>query len=338
MSRAGRRLLLLWAPFLLAPPARANDFRAAIDGAMPAVVKLFGAKGGRVAGYASGVVVRSDGWILTLSSVMFTEAPRITAVLADGRELTAEIKRRDPSLGALLLKVKARDLPALPLGESGRMRIGSWVVLLGNPFKLANGAESSSATVGVLSAVSGLDAPRDAPEGEIRIPVLLLDAPNNPGAYGGAVVNLDGELVGIEGRLFTSPRTNTEVSYAVPSDALKAFVEDGIAGKPEPVARAPAPPGVLPSLQIPLFDAVSERAAAYVDEVPAGSASDGAGIRENDLVLEVDGQKVKDCAEFREIEKRLVPGEKARVTLKRGDQIVRLDIPIVDLAKKGESR
>lgn len=317
-----------------APPARSNDFRAAIDKVLPAVVKLYGAKGGRVAGYASGVLVRPDGWILTVDSVMFTQAPRITAVLSDGRSFEAEIKRRDPSLGTLLLKIPGKDLPARPLGDSAKAKPGSWVVLVGNPFKLADGAENCSSTVGVLSGVAPLEAPESALERSIRIPVFLLDAPNNPGAYGGAVVNLDGEIIGVEGRLFTSPVTNTQVSFAIPSDPLKAFVDDGVAGKPDPVSASGPPAGVRPSLQVPIFEAVSGRAPAYVDAVPKGSPAALAGLRENDLVLELDGQKVNDCDGFRQIEKRLSPGRKVPLKIRRGDRILALEAVVVDLAAK----
>ncbi|MEK7270882.1 MAG: trypsin-like peptidase domain-containing protein [Planctomycetota bacterium] len=317
------------------PSSGANDFRDAIDRAMPAVVKLYGAKAGRVAGFASGFLVRPDGWILTVDSVMFTQSPRITAVLSDGREFESEIKRRDPSLGALLLKISAKDLPFRPLGNSASLKPGAWVILLGNPFKLASGADPCSATVGVFSGTAPLDAPEDALEKAIRIPVLLLDAPNNPGAYGGPVVNLDGEVVGVEGRLFTSPLTNTQVSFAIPSDPLKAFLEDALAGKAEPVAPSGPAPDVRPSLRVLLFDAVSGKAPAYVDAVPRGSPAAAAGLKENDLVLELDGQKVNDCDGFRQIEKRLRPGAKTALKVRRGDQILRIEVPVVDVAPKG---
>jgi len=255
-----------------------GGFDRAIEAALPRVVKLYGLGVGAQAGYGTGVLVSSDGLVLTVFSLLI-DAERIRAVTADGRLYAAMVTHRDANRQLALLQLMAagddgadphRPEEAGPQGEIGPLpffdlatdvptrdhddsavpsrlppilRPGDWVVSAGNPFKIADGSEPVSLTHGVFSARTQLDARRKVKEFPYHGDVLVIDAiTSNPGAPGSAVVDLEGRFVGMVGREVVSNLTHTHFNYAVPRDVLQAFLEEAANTGSSPADRSPRRP------------------------------------------------------------------------------------------------
>lgn len=333
MSRAAL-LLLLAAAAGAAPPLRSRKVDAAIEAVQPAVVKIYGVKGFRgVYGYMTGLIVSPTGLVITRSSVTLEEAPVISCHLHDGRRLPAELVRYDRRSRMALLQLKgegAAAFPAATLGDSDTVRPGQFVLLVGNAYKVAQGTERCAVNLGVVSGVATLALRASTTEDfDYDRPVILHDAMNNPGVYGGPLVDLDGRVVGISGTIAESKTTNVQVHYAVPINDLKPFIDDTLlrpdapklydrGGDDDDVDEAAAG-----HHGIRIFRAGINRATPpYVDQVLPGSPAARAGVRPDDLVLKIDRMAVKSWKSFERMMSRYRAGETVQLTLKRGDEVL----------------
>lgn len=305
-----------------------GQFTAAIETARARVVKIYGPRGGREAGYGSGVIISPDGRILTvLSTMLEDDAPRV--VLDDGRRFFAAVIARDTRRQLALLKIEARDLPHFTLGSSAHLQPGDWVVSAANPFKVADGPEAVSTAVGVFSGRAPLAARRRKQDYPYDGAVLLVDVlVSTPGSAGGALVDVSGNLVGILGKQVTSTRTNTWLNYAMPVEEAAAFVanpqaEDDVAG-----ALPTSLPSVTADIGILLFNVGGRQRPAYVERVRAGSPAAQAGVATDDLLLSVAGQPIATCEDYLEIVKRLRPGQEVELLVKRGDEVIPLKLRV----------
>ncbi len=296
------------------------------------VVKLYGASVGRVKGYGSGVIVSSDGYIVTaLSSLLESEVPRV--VLPDGRRLAAAVVARDEVRQLALLKVEATDLPHFELGTSQHLTGGDWVIAAANPFKVADGPEPVSVAIGVLSGRARLDARRRMQEIPYDGPVLLTDViVSSPGSAGGALIDLDGRLVGVIGKEVQSRLTNTWLNYAMPVEQVAEFV---MQAREPAAARAssdspPQPPAGIEPAQVGLrlFDVAGRESPAYVERVRANSPAARADIRPNDLILSLNGQPVATCDDFTRLLAGIPPTVRLELTLKRGEQVIFAELTV----------
>jgi serine protease Do len=332
-------LLLCAAAATAGPPLRSPKVDAAVAAVQPAVVKVFGVKGFRgVFGYMTGVIVHESGLVLTRGSVTLDEAPQIKCHLNDGRRFLAELVRYDRSSKMVLLRLMGdpgAKYPVARLGESKGVRAGQFVLLVGNAYRVAEGREPCAVNLGVVSAVTrpamraGLARESFDYDGD----VILHDAMNNPGVYGGPLVNLAGEVIGISGTLVESRETNVQLHYAVPIDDLKPFIEDTVArpdagkiyagqgGDPADEEREAGFHGVTI-----LRAGINVATPAYVDRVAPGSPAAQAGVRPDDLVLKIDRMSVKSWKAFDRMMSRYRAGETAQLTIKRGEEV--LVIPI----------
>jgi serine protease Do len=320
------------------PPAaerdvRANAFAGVIDKALPAVVKIYGAgAGSRVAHFGTGVLVSAEGHILTLYSAMLTEdlasgiQPKV--VLADGREFKARVHFRSRALEAAMIKIEAAGLPYLTPADSDKVRPGHWMVMIGNAFNLAGGNESPSVNLGVLSAVvDKLDASVRIGAGDYRYQgrAFITDANNNPGSYGGPMLTIAGEWVGLTGRIVASNLTNTQINYGVPINDLKEFLAAGLARKtpaPDSDFKPSGKPAVRPVVAgyhgIHLFADGGQLAKPFVDRLERRSPAREAGLRADDLIVYVDATLVQTVEQFRTAMSRLPAGADVVLTVERG--------------------
>lgn len=323
---------LFFGLFLLPAPACADEYQAvepfteAISSAQQRVVKLYGATLGREKAYGSGVIVSSDGRIVTTLSVML-EGRSLRAVLPDGRALPAQVLARDERRQLALLKIEADDLPFFELTDSQSLTPGDWLIAAANPFKVADGPEPVSVSLGIFSARVKLAARHRRQDFPYDGPVLLTDIiVTTPGSAGGALLDADGRLVGVIGRAVISKRTNTWINYALPIEEVACFVDGDLSHDREGVAAGEARTAP-PDLGIRLFDIGGRTRPAYVERVRPGSPARKAGLLPNDLIVAVQGEPVATCADYRRIVATLTPGRSVNLVVKRGDELVIIDLP-----------
>lgn len=326
---------LLATAALAGPPLRSHKIDAAVTSAQPSIVKIFGVKGFRgVYGYMTGVIVHESGLVITRNSVTLEEAPRIMCHLHGGRRRPAEIVRLDRRSKMVLLRLMGDEgelYPFANLGDSSKVRPGQFVMLIGNAYKVALGKEKCAVNVGVVSAVTKLKV-RVGMSGTFDYDgaVILHDAMNNPGVFGGPLLNLDGEVIGISGRIVESRATNVQIHYAIPINDLKEFMLDTInnpdASKyydPRPDKDTPEPADNQPGyhgIRV-LRGGINRATPAYVDRVLPGSPAAKAGIRPDDLVLRIDQMRVKTWRGFNRMMRGYRAGESVQLTVKRRDEV-----------------
>lgn len=254
----------------------------------------------------SGVIVDSkQGHIITNAHVI-ENATEITVTLLDNRTLKAEVVGKDTGSDVAVLKVKAANLTSIPIAESARMEVGDFVVAIGNPFGLQH-----TVTSGIVSALgrSGIN-----PEGYEDF--IQTDASINPGNSGGALVNLTGELIGINTAILSRTGGNIGIGFAIPSDMVRSVMDQlikygevrrGLLG----VSIQTLTPDVAESLGL------SDTVGAIVSEVVQGSAADQAGVRAGDVVTSINGKPVRSSGELRNSIGLLRIGEKVEIGLIR---------------------
>ena len=265
-------------------------------------------------GSGSGVLISSDGYIVTNNHVV-DEANDITVTLNDSREFTARVIGTDADTDLALLKIDGTDFPTLVIGNSDELKVGEWVLAVGNPFNL-----TSTVTAGIVSAKArNMGANRTGIESFIQT-----DAAINPGNSGGALVNARGELVGINAMLYSQTGSFTGYGFAIPTTIVQKVVSDlQQYGK---VQRA-----MFGVSGMTLHDYVTAQKekdekfkadfgtneGVYIAEVSAGGAAEEAGIKEGDIIIDVDGKKITKMSELQESTAKYHPGDKAMVTILR---------------------
>ena len=246
--------------------------------------EMFGGRDRRETSLGSGVVVSSDGYVLTNSHVVGDNTAEITVALADKRELRARVIGTDPLTDIALLKIDATRLPVVPWGDSSKLKVAEWVLAIGNPFQL-----SQTVTLGIVSAIGRTNVGVAAYEDFIQT-----DAAINPGNSGGALINARGELVGINTAIYSQSGGYQGVGFAVPSNLARRVMNDLI--KYGSVRR-----GSIGTLEVmPLTPQVAERLGVLIDKgvfvnrMTRNSPAYDAGIRPGDVIVSVNGKDVTD--------------------------------------------
>jgi len=235
----------------------------------------------------SGVIVDADaGYILTNNHVI-EGADDIAVTLQDGRSLQAEVVGLDPDTDLAVIRVPAENLRALPLADSSALRVGDFVVAVGNPFGLGQ-----TVTSGIVSALG-----RAGFRGLEFQNFIQTDASINPGNSGGALINLRGELVGINSAIFTPSGGNVGIGFAIPS-SMAAYVMDQLIRFGE--VRRGTLGIIVQNLTTELAGAfgVEGGRGALISEVLPGSAADEGGLRPGDVLLSLDGQLLRNSQDF----------------------------------------
>lgn len=259
-------------------------------------------------GFGSGVIISDDGYIVTNNHVI-ENAQKIKVILNDKREFDARLVGTDPSTDIALLKVDAEDLPYLTYGNSEDLKLGEWVLAVGNPFNL-----TSTVTAGIVSArARNLGINQDSYSIESFIQT---DAAVNPGNSGGALVNQHGNLVGINTAIASRTGSYTGYSFAVPVSIAKKVVED--LKEFGEVQRALL--GVrIGSVNAEIAEELNldKVEGVVVGEVTDGGAAKEAGIKEKDVIISVGGEKTKTAAELQEKISQYRPGDDVDIVVIR---------------------
>ena len=270
-------------------------------------------------GFGSGVIISTDGYIITNNHVV-EGADEIEVTLNDNSTYNARLIGADPVTDIALLKIEATGLAIIPFGDSDKLKVGEWVLAVGNPFNL-----TSTVTAGIVSAKGrgNVFPMRGRDDKQMKIESFIqTDAAVNPGNSGGALVNTKGELVGINTAIFSETGNFAGYSFAVPIAIAGKVVADlkqygavqrAILGviiknvsdykkeKPEEAAKLKVKEG------------------AYVEGFAMKSSAKDAGIEIGDVIVAINGSKVKSVSALQEAISRYSPGTKVKVTIMRGD-------------------
>lgn len=267
----------------------------------------------------SGVILSDDGYIVTNNHVI-EGAGDIEVVLNDKRTFAARLIGRDPNTDLALLKIEATGLPTIQIGNSDELKVGEWVLAVGNPFNL-----TSTVTAGIVSAkarsINILDA-------DMKIESFIqTDAAVNPGNSGGALVNTRGELVGINTAIASQTGSYAGYAFAIPTAIMQKVVGD--LRQFGSVQRA--------LLGIRMMDINQEvkdhfgldsMQGVYVAEVVRGSAADKAGMQSGDVIVQVDGHSINSSSQLQEQIGRKNPGDQVVVLVRRGSRSITLEVTL----------
>ena len=264
-------------------------------------------------GSGSGVIISTDGYIITNNHVI-DGADELEVTLNDNRKFSAKLIGTDPTTDIALIKVDAKDLPTIPFGDSEKLKVGEWVLAVGNPFNL-----TSTVTAGIVSAKARtLGVYNQGVESFIQT-----DAAINQGNSGGALVNARGELVGINSVLYSPTGAYSGYGFAIPASIMKKVVADlkeygtvqrailGIKGTPINDEQQLMDEAM--KKQIKDLGAVD---GVWVREIIEGGSAAGK-LQENDVIIGIDGKRVKNFAELQEGLAKHRPGDKVTVKVLR---------------------
>jgi serine protease Do len=260
-----------------------------------------------VRGTGSGFIVKNDGVVITNAHVV-DGATDVTVKLTDKREFKAKVVGVDKPTDTAVLKIDAKDLPTVTLGDPGQIGVGEWVLAIGSPFGFEN-----SVTAGIVSAKS-----RSLPD-EGYVPFIQTDVAVNPGNSGGPLFNLKGEVIGINSQIYSRTGGYQGVSFAIPIDvAMKVEQQLLQSGK---VSRGRLGVGVQ-DLNQSLAESfgLEKPIGALVDTVPGDGPAAKAGIQPGDIILKLDGKEIRDSGQLPPLVADLKPGAETRITLLRNGE------------------
>jgi serine protease Do len=277
----------------------------------------------RVQGVGSGVIVNSDGYILTNHHVV-DGALEIKVELTDNRTFTAKLVGSDPPSDLAVLKIEATNLPTLSLGNSDKVRVGDFVLAVGNP--LGIGQTVTSGIVSAKGRATGLS------DGSFE-DFLQTDAAINRGNSGGALVNTTGELIGINSQILSPSGGNIGIGFAIPSNMAKVVMDQLM--KTGKVRRGML--GVtIQSVDADLASSLNLPAArgAIVTSVQAGGPAERAGLKRGDVITAINKQPVVDNNSLRNLVASLPPGSTVEVMAQRGGRDQSFQVALAELPNR----
>jgi len=279
-------------------------------------------------GVGSGFIFSSDGLIMTNAHVV-DGADEVLVTLTDKREFKAKILGSDKRSDVALVKIEATGLPAIKVGDVGRLRVGEWVMAIGSPFGLEN-----TVTAGIVSAKQ-----RDTGD---FLPFIQTDVAINPGNSGGPLINMRGEVVGINSQIYSRSGGFMGISFAIPMDEAVRVVEQlrsqgrvsrgRIGVQIGPVSKEVADSMGLPKAQ-----------GALVTGVETGAPADKAGVEAGDIIVKFDGKPIEKSSDLPRVVGGIKPGTKSTVTVFRRGSTKDLAVTVAEIeadaapSKAGES-
>ena len=327
----------------IAPPSpQQGSYREASQRAMPAVVNIFTSKGAkpsnnplmedpllrrffgerqgeqeeRQSSLGSGVIVSPEGYILTNNHVV-ESADEIEIALADGRKAVAKLVGTDPETDLAVIKVNLKDLPAITLAQLDQTRVGDVVLAIGNPFGVGQ-----TVTMGIVSALGRNHLGINTFENFIQT-----DAAINPGNSGGALVDTNGNLLGINTAIYSRTGGSLGIGFAIPVTTVKTVMESII--RTGQVVRGwigVEPQDITPELAESF--GLERKSGTIIAGVLRNGPADRAGMRPGDILVEVDGQPVKDTTEMLNVIAQLQPGAKTAVKVLRRNAEASLEVTV----------
>ena len=273
------------------------------------------------AGSGSGVIISSEGYIVTNNHVI-EDASEIEVILNDNTKYTAKLVGADPSTDIAVLKIEGSGFQPIPLGNSDDLRIGEWVLAVGNPFNL-----TSTVTAGIVSAKArNINLLSDRTQQNI-VPIesfIQTDAAVNPGNSGGALVNTKGELVGINTAIASQTGSYSGYSFAIPVNLVQKVMRDlidyGI------VQRGFLGVQIADiNQEIKEKNSLSSIKGVFISEVTDGGSAEKAGLKTGDVILKIGTRDVNSVAELQEEIGKRRPGDKVSLTIrtKGGDEEIK---------------
>jgi len=272
----------------------------------------------------SGVIVSADGYIVTNNHVVDEAGKTIEVTLSDRHTYNAKVIGKDPATDLALLKINAKDLPFMEYGNSDDAQVGQWVLAVGNPYNL-----TSTVTAGIISAKGrNIDILPNDPSRKLY-PIesyIQTDAAVNPGNSGGALVNTDGQLIGINSAIASPTGSYSGYSFAIPVNLVKKVVADML--QYGMVQRA------FLGVTIRNVDAdVAKQAGlngtegVYVSEVEPNGAAETAGIKPGDVIIKIGDQTINDVPSLEEQVGKYRPGDNLNITISRDNKV--MNIPVL---------
>lgn len=273
-------------------------------------------------GLGSGVIISADGYIVTNNHVI-DEADRLEVTLNDNRTFDATVVGSDASTDLALIKIDAKDLPVIPMGDSEALKVGEWVLAVGNPFGF-----TSTVTTGIVSA-KGRSISAQSHGGRMGIESYIqTDAAVNPGNSGGALVNLAGELIGINTAIYSQTGNYAGYSFAIPTTIVKKIVSD--LRQFGTVQRA--------VLGISIMDLSNEIAkennitavtkGVFVGDVSDRSSAKEAGLQKGDVIVKINDINTDNVAQLQEQVAKHRPGDKIKVAYIRDNKTKSVDVTL----------
>lgn len=279
----------------------------------------------RRVGMGSGVIVDSKGYILTNEHVV-ADADKITVKLSDGREFKGEVKGTDKRSDMAIIKIDAQSLPVAGLGNSDALKIGQWVVAIGNPFGFVMDNPEPTVTVGVISALHrslGKVFQRSRDYGDL----IQTDAAINPGNSGGPLVNLKGEIIGINVAIFSTSGGYEGVGFAIPINNVKSIMGRLIEGKKIVYGWLGVSVQALDEKLAKYFGLTGTNG-VLVAKTMEKSPAQKAGIKEGDIIRKFNNQPTNSVKELLALVGRAEPGKKVKVIIFRDKKEVPVDVDV----------
>jgi len=278
---------------------------------------VFGSRDRRSLSLGSGVIISSDGYVVTNNHVVGENMREITVTLPNKRQVRGRLIGTDPATDIALLRLQVSGLPAVPWGDSGKLQIGEWVLAIGSPFQL-----SATVTAGIVSATGRTNVGFADYEDFIQT-----DAAINPGNSGGALINARGELVGINTGIFSQSGGYQGIGFAVPSQLVRHVVDDLM--KYGEVRRGSVDFRVdNMTLEEDPSGGVGVGRGAQVSQMYRNSASYEAGLRPGDVITGLNGRTVEDASQFRKMVADSKVGSTATLRVVKSGRAVEIRVPI----------
>jgi serine protease Do len=287
----------------------------------------------KVKNLGSGFIISSDGYIVTNEHVV-RDASEVVITTTTGHKYTAKIVGTDPLLDMALLKIDATDLPSIPLGDSDDAIVGEWTIAIGNPYGLFDVNDEPSVSVGVVSAMH-----RDFEseiDGRLYSDMIQTDASINRGNSGGPLINAEGEAIGMNTLIFSENGGSVGIGFAIPSNRIAATIDDllkgGVNRKFWVGIRAIDLTPTLARLQ-----GLPDSHGAVVTSVEAGSPAAKAGVRMEDVILDICGRPVESARTAAEILKStdLRVGDRMPIKICRSRKVFEVNLILSPLPAQG---
>ena len=272
-------------------------------------------------GEGSGFIVSSDGYIMTNAHVV-RGASDVVVRTVDRREYPAKVIGQDARTDVAVIKIDAKDLPTVKIGDPSRLKPGQWVIAIGSPFGFEN-----SVTSGIISATS-----RTLPD-DRYVPFIQTDVAVNPGNSGGPLFNMDGEVIGINSQIYSQTGGYMGLSFAIPIDVANNVREQLV--KSGKVSRGRI--GVsIQEVNSQLADSfgLDRPRGALIGSVETGGPADKGGIKAGDIIVRVDGRLIERDAEVPSMISSIKPGNETQIEVWRDRSIKKLTVKVTELKEE----